>query len=120
MLAVVVRSQTGIIATPNEGCYVRRSGPNIQLIHRHQHIPRLWEQNRYWQTQLLKHPRPGYYEEPEADLGEMPESVRMPTTRAGWNAERWRFRQKSHHTKKMHYEKWWRNVIGGRLTESAD
>src|ERR1041385_1974555 len=92
-LVVVIRSQTGIIATPSEGRDVRRSGPNIQLIHRHQHIPRLWEQNRYWQTQLLRNPRAGYYEEAEVDLGPPDESLRMPTTRAGWNAERWRFRQ---------------------------
>jgi hypothetical protein len=102
--------------------YSRFAGPNVQLVHPHRHIPRLWEQNRYWQSELAKNPRRKPLEDDgltKADLATMPESVRMPTIRAGWNAERWNWRQNRHRpTKKMHHDKWWRDMIGGHLSAS--
>jgi hypothetical protein len=88
---------------------------NIRIIHPKRHWSRAWEFTRYWQTVLAKRPQrsPSYVDDglTAEDVADLPERLRMPTTRVAINAMKMGMRKDRHErrTKTVRAEKFWKS-----------
>lgn len=89
-------------------------GPNVRIISPKRHMSRAWEYTPYWQTALMKRASSDDDGLTDDDYAKMPDSLKMPTTRAGLNAMMWESRKTRaygrRHTKTVHHDKFMRRL----------